>query len=247
MEEILRSAINSGFKVWGFSPHAPISIESGCNMQEASVQEYKLEIERLRNIYPQIKIFEGMEVDYLDPLNGPSSEILKKYDLDYIIGSVHFIPNQKGEYHDIDGSPERFKTYLHEYFEDDLEYVVKTFWHQTFEMIRRGGFDIIGHVDKISLNASSVDPEIEERPFYKELAANTINEAILSGRMIEINTKHWKKYGRFFPHPRYWQRILQAGIFMPVNSDTHYSELVNEGRDEALTLLNSMRKKLLGK
>lgn len=238
MEEILQSAFKAGFSTWGFTPHGPINIESPCNMKSEKVKEYLDEIERLRNIYPEMKILAGMEVDFLDENNGPSSSEVKGYGLDYVIGSVHFIPNQKGIYHDIDGSPERFKKYLHEYFEDDLGYVVRTYWRQVQRMIKAGGFNIIGHIDKIALNASYINSEIENTEEYRNLANETIELAIKTGKDIEINTKHFKKYGRFFPHPRYWYKILSRGIKMPVNSDTHYAELVESGMKEAYELLS---------
>lgn len=237
MEEILQSAIRAGFSTWGFTPHAPLCLDSPCNMSSDEVRVYLNEIERLRKTYPTIKILAGMEVDFIDEKHGPASPEIKDYGLDYVIGSVHFIPNQKGEYHDIDGSPERFKKYLHEFFEDDLEYVVKTYWNQVQRMILSGGFDIIGHIDKIALNASSINPDIENTKMYQRLADETIDMAIKTGKAIEINTKHYPKYKRFFPHPRYWIRILSSGTEMPVNSDTHYADLVEAGMKEANELL----------
>lgn len=241
MEEILQAADIAGFTTWGFSPHAPVCIPSPCNMEVSSVAPYLNEIERLRKSFPHIKILAGMEVDFINEENGPSSPQVKDYGLDYVIGSIHFIPNQKGEYHDVDGSPERFRTYLHEHFAGDLEYVVSAYWQQVKRMIKAGGFDIIGHIDKIALNASSINPEIEQSELYRQLADEAIGMAIESGKAIEINTKHYDRYGRFFPHPRYWKRILSEGILMPVNSDTHYASLVEAGMDEAFSLLKQIR------
>lgn len=242
MEEILQSAYDKGFDTWGFSPHGPICVDSPCNMNPESVPLYLKEIERLKKLFPNMKILAGMEVDFIDEKNGPSSTNIKEYKLDYVIGSVHFIPNQKGVYHDIDGSPERFRNILHNYFEDDLNYVVRTYWLQVQRMIKSGGFDIVGHIDKIALNASFIDPEIEETDFYKKLSEETIEMAIATGKAIEINTKHYHKYGRFFPHPRFWKRIVSSGIEMPVNSDTHYSDLVEAGITEAKSLLANLLK-----
>lgn len=240
MEEILRSACKAGFSRWGFTPHGPINIESPCNMKKEDVGPYLGEVKRLKTIFPDMEILAGMEVDFLDDNNGPSSPEVRAYGLDYIIGSVHFIPNQKGEFIDIDGSPERFKRYLEEYFEGDLGYVVRTYWQQVGRMIEAGGFDIIGHIDKIALNASFVDPSIEESSEYKLPADRVIEMAIKSGKAIEINTKHWKRYGRFFPDPRYWKRILSSGTSMPVNTDTHYADAVEDGLPEALRQLKSL-------
>lgn len=240
MEEILSAAEEAGFNIWGFTPHAPIRIQSPCNMKPESVTDYLKEISRLRKKFPQIIILAGMEVDFLDENNGPASPQVKKWGLDYVIGSVHFIPNQNGLFVDIDGSPERFEKYLHQYFQDDLNYVVKTFWMQTQKMICAGGFDIIGHIDKIALNASFIDPDIENSCEYIKMANQTIDMAIESGKAIEINTKHYKRFGRFFPNTIYWPKIINSGIEMPINTDTHYAELVDAGRNEALQLFKEI-------
>lgn len=241
MEEILTAAKASGFTTWGFSPHAPISVESPCNMKKENVKFYLDEIKRLKNLFPEMNILTGMEVDYINDDNGPASPEVKEYGLDYVIGSVHFIPNQSGVYYDIDGSPERFKKTLQEHFDNDLDYVVKTFWIQTQRMIEAGGFDIIGHIDKIALNASFINPDIEKDPKYQQMANQTIEMAIKKGLKIEINTKHRNRYGRFFPHPRYWKHILESGIEMPVNTDTHRAELVEEGLQEALEEIQNIK------
>lgn len=240
MEEIISAASEAGFSTWGFSPHAPICLESPCNMSKEDVSSYLQEVKRLRNLYPDIRILAGMEVDYIDDKNGPASPQVAEYGLDYVIGSIHFIPNQKGEFYDIDGSPERFQRILNEHFEGDLNFVVRTFWEKTQKMIKSGGLDIIGHIDKIALNASFVNPEIENDPEYKSMSEKTIDMAITYGLQIEVNTKHWEKYGRFFPHPRYWSHILKSGIRMPVNSDAHYADRIESGIPQANSIINSI-------
>lgn len=244
MEEILEAARKEGFSTWGFSPHAPICLESPCNMKAEDVGSYLKEIERLKVFFPDIKILAGMEVDYIDDNNGPSCSQVQDYGLDYVIGSIHFIPNQKGEFYDIDGSPERFQRILKEYFNGDLNYVVKTFWVQTQRMIKAGGLDIVGHIDKISLNASFVNPDIENDPRYKRLAQETISMAMEKGLQIEINTKHYEKYGKFFPHPRYWKQILKEGHGMPINSDAHYADRIESGISQAETIMNEIKSDL---
>lgn len=238
MAEIIEAAHRSGFTTWAFTPHAPISIESPCNMSDDDVSLYMAEVERLRRLYPDMQILAGMEVDYLSADEGPASQRIADYGLDLVIGSVHFIPNQQGVFYDIDGSPERFRRNLDTVFGGDLGYVVRTFWQQTADMIAAGGFDIIGHIDKIARNASTVDSNIEQTDTYRRLADRVIDMAIASGKAIEINTKQYESANRFFPHPRYWQRISRAGIMMPVNSDTHEASRVNSGRPEALRLLS---------
>ncbi len=240
MKTIAAEAERLGFFDWGFSPHGPISVESPCNMSPDDMEAYRAETERLSSLHPAMRISCGLEADYISEHEGPF-QMKEKYPwLDYLIGSVHFVPTQKGNSVDIDGSPARFAERLESEFEGDLEYVVRTFWNQTVEMIKKGGFDIVGHIDKVALNASSVSAEIEMTPWYRDLADEAMEVAIASGKAVEINTKQRLTTGRFFPHPRYWARLSRAGVPMPINSDTHYASKADESRIEAKRLLKAI-------
>ena len=244
MAEMVAVARHTGFDIWGFSPHAPISIPSPCNMSSDSVSEYMNEVARLRSENLDIKLLAGMEVDFLNEKEGHFTEKVAGYGLDYVIASVHFIPDRKGVYHDIDGSPERFAKKLVEVFDNDLDYVVRTFLQQTLCMIEchRPGqlYTIIGHIDKIARNASTVNPLIEQQAEYRRLASEVIDKALASDMVIEINTKQRKTAGRFFPHPRYWLRIVRANHPYIFSSDAHHVDSVDAGLDEARRLLAAM-------
>lgn len=240
MDSIIDAAVSHGFTTWGFSPHSPLPIESPCNMSAADVAVYLDRIDVLRRQYPDITILAGMEADYLDDNNGPGDDKTRDYGLDYVIGSVHFVPGRNGVPYDIDGSSERFQERLKTVFGGDLDYVVRTFWQQTMRMIHAGGFDIIGHIDKIAMNAAAVRPRLEVEPEYRSMAAAAVDAAIKAGVAIEINTKQRLTKRRFFPHPRHWARIARSGVPMPINSDAHTVEGVDSYRSDARRLLRAI-------
>ena len=241
MEEMAEGALQAGLTRYGFSPHSPIVITSPCNMAAADVEAYKAEVDRLRRKYAgRIELYTSMEVDYLGPQWGPASPEVQAYGLDYIIGSVHSVPSQEGVYADTDGPADRFARYVHEVFHDDLRYVVDRFFAQTQAMIEAGGLDIVGHFDKISLNASSMQPDIEDEPWYARHIADTIDCMAAHGVAAEINTKAYARHGRFFPAQRWWPQVLAAGIPLVVNSDAHDPALTDASRAEAFTLLDAL-------
>lgn len=240
MESIAGQAVAEGFTEFGFTPHGPISVESPCNMSADDVEVYIAEIDRLRCAYPSLRIYSGMEADYIDDEDNPAIARNRYPGLDYLIGSVHFVPTRDGRPVDVDGTPERFVQRLETDFGGDLDYVIDTFWTQTKKMIERGGFEIVGHLDKIALNASFVRPELEMEPAYREKVDEVINLIVGKGYAVEINTKHRRAMGRFFPHPRYWSRLHNAGVLMPVNSDVHYKDRIDESRREAFVLFKAV-------
>lgn len=251
MEAFAREVITRGFTHYGFSPHCPIPIESPCNMRRNDVGRYLDEVARIRQTYgDRCRFYASMEVDYLGGIFGPSDPFIQSLPLDYVIGSVHFIPNQKGRLIDVDGRFESFRRKMAEYFNNDIRYVCETFYAQSMAMVNAGGFDIIGHLDKIGHNASHFEDGIEEQDWYNQLVYQLIdritdhNKANPSRPItVEINTKAYADHrGRLFPRPVYWQRLCQLGIPLIVNSDAHVPSLIDASRDVARNMLNELRR-----
>ena len=241
MDEFAAAAAASGMLHYGFSPHSPVPIESPCNMKSADVDEYLATVKRLNNAYQgRIRFYAGMEIDYLDEKWGASHEYFRRLPLDYRISSVHFVPApDTGEEIDVDGSPERFIKRLDQYFGGDLRYVVDTFYDRTRDMILAGGFDIIGHFDKIGLNASVAQPGIEDEPWYRSRVEEIVGLLADSDIFVEINTKAFAQRSRFFPHERYWPLLTDRRLKLVVNSDAHYTDLLDASRGEALSRLSA--------
>lgn len=244
MNEFAAEASRMGFTHYGFTPHSPVPIASNCNMKKEDVGVFSKEVDRLNKLYPEISFYKGMEIDYLDSEWGPAIDYFQALELDYSIGSVHFIPNQEGEFYDIDGRPDSFRRRLTENFHNDLRYVVDKYFEHSIQMVEAGGFDIIGHFDKIKHNAGTVMGDIELTSWYKKHLDNLIDAIVASGVVVEINTKLWKEYGQLFPAQRHWKRLLSSGVQIVVNSDAHYVDRINASRPEVLKSLDYLRHKL---
>jgi len=236
------AARDAGFLHLGFSPHSPVAIDSPCNMSRADVPAFLNDIAVARQKFPELKIYSGMEVDFFDDdrLN-ISPQIAEDAGLEFTISSVHFVRDCNGVFVDIDGPSERFARNLVSRFDSNLRLCVERFFASSMLMVRQGGFDVIGHFDKIGRNASVVDPDVESAPYYVKLVNALIDGIISSGVTVEINTKAYHAEGRFFPHQRYWKRLVDARVPIIVNSDAHYSGKLNAGRDSAIAMLAELR------
>lgn len=142
---------------------------------------------------------------------------------------------------DIDGSFENFRRKMDVNFHGDIEYVVRTFFSRSADMIEAGGFDILGHFDKIAQNAGCYSPGIEDTPLYRRLVDGLIDMIADRRLLTEINTKAYARFGRFFPAERHFRRIVDAGVPVLVNSDAHYPDLINASRNEAFELLDRLK------
>ncbi|MDE6755312.1 MAG: histidinol-phosphatase [Muribaculaceae bacterium] len=241
MEDIARAASEADLKYFGFSPHSPVPIDSPCNMDKDSLPDFYEENARLKELYAEkMRIMTSMEIDWLGAEWGPHIDFFQRQPLDYRIGSVHFVPNQDGVLLDCDGSFERFSRYLKDGYAGDLRYVVEKYFEQVLCMMERGGFELLGHFDKIAGNASQADPLIENEGWYEALIDDVVSHAKSSGVIVEINTKAFDTRQRFYPAERWWKKLIDAGISLAIDSDAHYASKVVNGRNEALERLKSL-------
>ncbi|MCM1483952.1 MAG: histidinol-phosphatase [Muribaculaceae bacterium] len=241
MAEFAKAAAEAGFTAYGFSPHSPVPITSPCNMSESDVPTYLAEVDRLRKKYEgRMKVYAAMEIDYLGSEWGPANEYFRNLPLDYRIGSVHFITSQSGDYVDVDGRFESFMRKMSENFRGDIRYVVDTFYDRSEDMVRAGGFDIIGHMDKIGHNASHFRPDIEDEPWYMERVDRLFRMVKDAGIIVEVNTKAWAEHHRMFPSAKFFPRLIHEQYPLAINSDAHYTHLINASRAEAYRMLDAV-------
>lgn len=244
--EIVAAACRNGFEVWGISPHSPICVDSPCNMSRDDMPTYFAETARLREEYAErMRILTALEVDFISRDFGPHIDYFEKMyqcgELDYRIGSVHFVPNQDGVPLDCDGSYERFARYLRDGYRNDLRYVVEKYFEQVLTMLELGGFELLGHFDKIAGNASCADPTIEDQCWYAALVEDVVRLAEDRDVVVEINTKAIESRKRLYPAERWWPLLLDSGIPLAVNSDCHDPQLTDLGRHQVLTALAALK------
>ena len=58
-----------------------------------------------------------------------------------------------------------------------------------------------------------------------------------TGVAVELNTKYLKDTGRLFPNVRWLPMVMETGATLVVNSDAHYPDKLDNGRPEALKLI----------
>ncbi len=238
MAEMAKSAYGIGFTTWGTSPHSPICCPSGANMKAEDVESYIAESNHLKKIYDgKMRILTGMEIDFVSDSFGPHIEYFRQLPLDYRIGSVHFVRTRDGRPVDVDGPAERFLKYLASEYDNDLRYVAETYFIMELEMLEAGGFDIIGHLDKIGDNGSYACGDLENQKWYEILVEKVISKAVEKDIIIEINTKKFETGKRFFPAERWWPLLKKYGAKIILSTDAHYPDKVAAGYIQALERL----------
>lgn len=238
MEDFVKSAIEAGFTSYGVSSHAPLPFETRWTLNLADVPAYLEELGRLKRKYAgAIELYAGMEIDYLDDQQNPSIRYFQELPLDYRIGSVHLVYTPEGEIVDTDTAPENFRKILDTHFHGDLRLLVDTYFKSSMRMVELGGFDFVGHADKISYNAGLCDPFLTEHEWFQKKLKAYFELIAEKGLMAEVNTKAYSKKGCFFPAARHFRTLKELDVPVLVNSDAHFPELVNDNRMLALGLL----------
>lgn len=238
MEDFIRFAIDRGFTSYGISSHAPLPFPTHWTMEWDRMEDYLSEFRRMKEKYAgKIELAVGLEIDYLDEENNPAVSRFRELPLDYRIGSVHMLYDAKGEVVDIDVSAGVFRGIVDNRFDGDLDKVVHLYYGSLSRMVESGGFDIVGHADKMHYNAAAYRPGLLDESWYDGLVRNFFKQIAVHNYIVEINTKAFDSLGTFYPNERYFPLLKELGVRVQVNSDAHYPERIDSGRSEALVAL----------
>lgn len=241
-EDFVKFALSNHFRAYGFSSHSPLPFETNWNMSKGDMPEYLAEIERLKKKYEgQIEIYTGLEIDYLDPTYNAAIPFFAELPLDYRIGSIHYVALSdrliEEEMICIDGPFRDFAHKVLDHFKGDIRLMGERYFDTVEQMIEIGGFDIVGHMDKIYMNSEHFNDFSIEADWYRKRMHDCLHLIAEKGLMMEINCKNWMKKQQTFPHKNYMKMICELQIPVMVNSDCHYPNLVNDGRKETFQLL----------
>ncbi len=226
-EEMVLAAIEAGFPALGFSSHAPVPFPNFWTMPLEKSEAYTAELIRLKEKYKdQIQIYRGLEADYIKNETNALCDHIKAFNSDFLIGSIHFMGTLvvDGERWTIDGSPEEFKKGLDQMYGGDIKRLVRDFTEQSVAMMELGGFDVLGHVDKIFQHGKeyfSIDDK-----WYRDEIMTLLEMAKAKDYVVEINTKHHHVLGILFPHQSFIKELKRLNIPVQVNSDCHQKQMM---------------------
>ncbi|HEX3510421.1 MAG TPA: histidinol-phosphatase [Solirubrobacteraceae bacterium] len=167
----------------------------------------------------------GIEMDFVPGAEDRTANLLERYELDYVIGSVHFVR---------DGAVD-----MDDYSVWDSGRSVEEIWRRYFETIGEsaasGLFDVLAHPDLVKYwGRGRPAPEGDPRRYY-ELAIEGI---AASGIAVEVSTAGLRKpAGEIYPAPAFLGMCLEAGAPIALSSDAHRPGDVGAGYEQALELL----------
>jgi len=219
VDEYVRKAIELGIDIYGFSEHAPMDFDENYRLKFDEMDAYVLDILNAKETYKNdIEILLGYEVDWLQ---GHMDERVLHADVDYLIGSVHFIDKWGFD------NPE----FIGGWKEKDIDEIWQAYFDATEAMAKSGKFDIVGHLDLIKVFKFMPKQDI------RVLAKNVLKAIKTSNMVMEINTAGLRKpIGEMYPSRALVEEAYALDIPITFSSDAHAVDQIGAGYDLATAL-----------
>ena len=239
-EEYVMQALKKGFSGLGFSCHGTAPFITEWSMSDETTKEYLKTIDNLKNRYKDnIQIYKGMEIDYF---SGYANNIFRKYDLDYIIGSIHFINAAAGgKCFVIDGNLEEFEETLNMCSGSSIEKLVHRYYEIVLEMLQNNRIDILGHLDIVKKNNINDRFFNEREKWYVNLVKNVVEKVAQHNVIVEVNTGGIARGYTNEIYPSEWiiRECKNWEIPITLSSDAHLPENIDFYFEEAKEIIRS--------
>ncbi|MDR2482494.1 MAG: histidinol-phosphatase [Treponema sp.] len=240
VEVLCEQAAKRGFVSIGFSSHGPLyqrtGLSSDWHIDEARLGAYIEAVLAARRRWEgKLRVFLGLEADYISGLMGPGDREFQSLGLDYIIGSVHYVVPPKGRPFTVDGPAEELERNIRDCFDGDGWAAVEAYWDAVEAMIRAGGFDILGHADLIKKNNRNnrwFDPR---DPRYQARLRRAAELTAASGLTAEVNTGGINRgaIGETYPAPAFLEALAVHQAPVTITADAHRAAHLGGGYPQA--------------
>ena len=209
MSEYVAMAIKNGTHYFGFSDHAPMDFDPEYRMQFSQMQMYEKNVFTAQKKYKDdIHILLGYEVDYLP--NHMDARVLNA-DVDYLIGSVHFLEGWGFD------NPE----FIGQWQTQDIDAVWQKYFDTIEDMANARLFDIVGHLDLIKVFKFMPKGDINA---MAQKALKAIKKADM---VLELNVAGFRKdVQEAYPSLSLLEQAFALNIPITFASDAHKPEQV---------------------
>ena len=210
--EHIRAALDAGLDELGMSDHYVL-------LGDHRAVDWSMPLDGLRDYFEEIRsasaevegklvVRYGLEADYDPETVEELGEILRSYQFDYVIGSVHYVDG-----FNIDACKEDWDPFSQREVDD----IIRAYWDKILRLARSGLFDFAGHLDLYKKFGQRPSTDLSKQ-------VNTVLDAIAaSGMAVELNTAGWyKDVGEAYPSPEIVRGCFKRDIPMLLTADAHH-------------------------
>lgn len=213
-EGYIRSALDAGMRILGFSDHTPYCFPDGYysyfRMKPDLLPDYADTIRKLRGKYrDRIEIRLGVECEYYPKHFRDTLSILRDNEVEYLILGQHFPGNEYDSPYS--GRPST---------QEDL----RAYCRQSMEAMNTGLFTYFAHPELLHFEGNAT--------VYKEQMRQVCREANSCGVPLEINLLGIREH-RWYPNPLFLEVAAEEGCRMVLGCDAHDETALNDPKTEA--------------
>ncbi len=180
-----------------------------------SLEDYVAAVTAAKDRGLSVKL--GLEVDFFPETYDAVLDLIDPYPWDYLIGSVHWVAGW---------SIDSFEQ-AHEFDRRGVDQAWADYFALEAELARRGGVDVLAHVDVCK--KSGHRPDIEPIGLYREV----VQAAAAGGLAVEVSSQGLRNAAdEVYPSPAFLAMFHDAGVPITLASDAHLAEQVAHGTRE---------------
>lgn len=235
LEQMIKSAIKDKVDILGFSNHSMYPFAETWHIAPKEHFNYSNGINLLKSKYKEeIKILCGFEADFIPSLCESSFNRFSQFNPDYLIGSVHYIVNEKG-FVTVDESAEGVLQGVNKLFNGNAKKFVQEYFYLQRQMLKNCDFTILGHPDLIRVRNASLKLFDENELWYKNEIKDLIKSIKKSDVLVEINTGaiFRKKMDDVYPSAYFLELMHDKNIPIIFCSDAHSKNAICANFDRA--------------
>ncbi|TIB71147.1 histidinol phosphate phosphatase H [Wallemia mellicola] len=234
LEDVIKSAIDKNFRLFGLSEHAPRYRKQDLYPEESDLkpedtmsifEDYLSHAHKLRENYKNsIDLLVGLETDYVTEQDLIGTEdLIARYEntstpIEYIVGSVHHAFETP-----IDFDKQTFDSALETAATRKSLY--SEYYSRLLHLVKTLEPEVVGHIDLIRLYEPNV--ALKDYPDAWKLIEDIVKHVASYGGLIEVNAAAIRK-GWVVPYPAsdILSIIRNNGARLTLSDDTHTPENV---------------------
>jgi len=236
--EFVESAINKNMAGIGFSSHTPIPYDNNWSMKLKDINEYRADVNNLKKLYKnKIKVYLGLELDYIESIDIKKYINFDKLNLDYYIAAVHYIYSATLKKHEtVDDNGKDFENVLINGFNNNIIELYTKYYETYREMIKEYKPSLLAHLDVVKKNNVNNKYFNENDKEYINQVILTLDEIKKHDCIVEINTGGLQRGYTSDTYPSLWilKECQKRNIKITISADAHVKENVNYMFDFAI-------------
>lgn len=226
-QDYILEAERVGLNEIGFSDHICINYPKWA-VKLSDFDQVDNEIKQLKLKSKNVNIRYGFEVDYIENREFEISNLLKKFSVDYIIGSVHYVNDWN------------FDINKKDFLKKDIDQFYKDYYSLVQKAAKSKLFDIIGHIDLAK--KFNYFPSFNLTEVFNQTAI-ILKE---SDMVFELNTSGKDKDCKeFYPSDQFLKILYEHKVPVTLGSDSHSINHLGRYFNEAISKLKKIGYKQL--